>query len=83
MKGVRLVQDIYGFLSPASGATVNPLRDQEAFEILVSRINLQTWEHKGCSKCGNHNDIIRLNIDKVPVFYDYPCGHRWLPERER
>jgi len=73
-----VVQDIYGFLSPASGATVSPVRDKEVFEILVSRTNLQTWEHEGCPKCGNHNDMIVLSIDKEPVFYDCPCSHRWL-----
>jgi len=73
-----MVQAIYGFLSPASGATVEPLRDKVSFEILVQRTNLATWEHKGCSKCTNHNDIIVMSIDKKPVFYDCPCGHRWL-----
>lgn len=76
-----MARAVYGFLNPASGATVTPLRNKEFLEVLVERTNLQTWEHKGCPKCSNHNDILVLSIDKKPAFYDCPCGHRWFMGR--
>lgn len=82
---------IYGYLGPASGATVDSLRRKVesspledivyqvfSFEILVERTNLAEWEHSGCPRCGNRKDMIVLSIDKKAAFYDCPCGHRWV-----
>lgn len=75
-----MVTAIYGILSPASGAKVDPVRDKggHCFDVLVQRANFPDWEHKGCIQCGNSRDLIVLSIDKEEVFFDCPCGHRWL-----
>lgn len=74
-----MVKAIYGLLSPASGEITAPVRGAyKAFTILVTRVNFEEHEEKGCPKCANNRDIIVLSIDSEEVFCDCPCGHRWI-----
>ncbi len=77
-----MAQAIYGFLGPASGEVTDPVRaEYKVFEILVSRVNFEEHDKKGCPKCCNNRDILVLSIDKEEVFYDCCCGWRWMGSR--